>query len=388
MRIAILDDSSPYGLLTEEERHEYQVKMGHSHPWVRNLAEALARIPGNEVHVVGMTGDLPEDLHRSHNGVQYHFIRSTSLPLKAATLFESNAWKMTLFLRSLDLDIVNPHSFTRSGYFAVRSGLPAVFTMHGMGPKKWLALFPRSWYEKRLLLHYHANCRRRARDFIVVSAVLLDERNCLHPDSRFWTIENAIAPDYFAPREIQQGHDFLFVGSLQPRKSPLDLLQALTYIPQARARFIFEWALSDYRAEMKELVVDHGLVERVDFLGGMEAEQIAEELAQCCALVLTSYLETAPMVISEAMAVGKPVIATAVSGAPLMVADGWTGLLFQPGDVQTLVGHMRRLLDDPALAQQMGAAGRQEALRRWPPDLIAQQTMDVYQTVISEYSGQ
>ena len=382
MRIAILNDSSPYGLLTEEERHKYQIKMGHSHSWVRNLAEALARMPGNEVHVVGMTGELPEYLHRACNGVHYHFLRSTPLALKAVTLFESNAWKMTSFLRSLSVDIVNPHTVTRSGYFAIRSGLPAVFTMHGIDLKKWLALFPRPWYEKRLLLHYHTNCRRRARDFIVVSAVLLDERNYLHPDSHFWTVENAIATDYFAAREIQQSHNFLFVGSLQPRKSQLDLLRALTYIPQARVRFIFEWAHSDYGAEMKQFVVDHGLVERVDFLGGMEAAQIAEELAQCCALVLTSYLETAPMVISEAMAVGKPVIATAVNGVPLMVADGRTGLLFQPGDVQTLVGHMRRLLDDPALAQRMGAAGRQEALRRWHPDSIARQTMKVYQEII------
>jgi hypothetical protein len=90
MRIALLNDSSPYALLTEKERRQYQIESAHPFPWVRNLAEALARIPGNEVHVVGMTGEMPHDLHRTRERVQYHFLRSTPLPLKVTTLFESN----------------------------------------------------------------------------------------------------------------------------------------------------------------------------------------------------------------------------------------------------------------------------------------------------------
>ncbi len=76
-------------------------------------------------------------------------------------------------------------------------------------------------------------------------------------------------------------------------------------------------------------------------------------------IVPSIWPDPCPSVAMEAMAAGKPVIASRIGGLPEIVADGETGILVPPGDPDALRAAMARLLDDPALAARMGAAGRQ-----------------------------
>ena len=65
--------------------------------------------------------------------------------------------------------------------------------------------------------------------------------------------------------------------------------------------------------------------------------------------------------IAEAQAVGKPVVGSAVGGIPELIEDGVNGYLFLPGDVDKLAACVVRLLDNPGMAVEFGAAGRQMA---------------------------
>jgi glycosyltransferase involved in cell wall biosynthesis len=73
---------------------------------------------------------------------------------------------------------------------------------------------------------------------------------------------------------------------------------------------------------------------------------------------LTSRHEALPMVVLEAMAVGRPVVATRVGGVADVVQDGRTGLLFAVGDTDGLAAHLSTLASDRELAAAMGEAGR------------------------------
>jgi glycosyltransferase involved in cell wall biosynthesis len=70
----------------------------------------------------------------------------------------------------------------------------------------------------------------------------------------------------------------------------------------------------------------------------------------------------------EAMASGRPVVASRIGGLPYSVAEGFTGLLFRPGDAADLALQLERLLDSPELRRRYGSAGREEFQRRftWP----------------------
>ncbi len=80
-----------------------------------------------------------------------------------------------------------------------------------------------------------------------------------------------------------------------------------------------------------------------------------------CVVAADGNVDALPTVLLEAMACGLPVVSTALSGIPEIVADGETGYLVPPGDPAALAAVMRRLLEDRALAERLGRAGRERA---------------------------
>jgi len=85
-----------------------------------------------------------------------------------------------------------------------------------------------------------------------------------------------------------------------------------------------------------------------------------------------------PNVILEAMASGLPVVASGISGIPLAVEDGKTGLLVPEGDPAALLGALRRLLAEPAAAREMGERGRRKALAELTWDAVAARYREGY----------
>jgi glycosyltransferase involved in cell wall biosynthesis len=95
-----------------------------------------------------------------------------------------------------------------------------------------------------------------------------------------------------------------------------------------------------------------GLEDRVHFLG--QRMDVPDLLRASDMLILPSDNEALPTVLIEAGASALPVVATCVGGIPEIVEDSATGMLIPPRDPAALAGAIRRLVDDPALAQAMG----------------------------------
>jgi glycosyltransferase involved in cell wall biosynthesis len=99
------------------------------------------------------------------------------------------------------------------------------------------------------------------------------------------------------------------------------------------------------------------------------------------AVVPSRWPEPAGLTAMEAMAAGRPVIASAVGGLPDLVVDGTTGVLVPPGDVAALQSSLSELLADPARRAQMGQAGRQRATR-YSASVVVPQIERVYQEAL------
>ncbi len=84
------------------------------------------------------------------------------------------------------------------------------------------------------------------------------------------------------------------------------------------------------------------------------------------------------MVIAQAMAAGKPVVATPVGGVAEMIQDRATGFLIPVGDIDRLADSLLSLLGDPQLRARMGQAGRQFAVENYLAANVARRTFDVY----------
>jgi sugar transferase (PEP-CTERM/EpsH1 system associated) len=119
-----------------------------------------------------------------------------------------------------------------------------------------------------------------------------------------------------------------------------------------------------------------GLGERVRLLGYWPS--LAEALAATDVFVLPSLMEGHPLAVLEAMAAGKPVVATRVGGNPEAVEDGVTGLLVPPRDPEALANAIATLARDPERARLMGREGRRRVEQRFSLDSARRANEELY----------
>jgi glycogen(starch) synthase len=109
-------------------------------------------------------------------------------------------------------------------------------------------------------------------------------------------------------------------------------------------------------AQLRALIMSYELDDRVNLLGTVDHRIALDLMAGAAAFALCSRNEPMGIVVLEAMAVGAPVVASAVGGVPEIV-DGTNGLLYQVGDQQSLVNELRQILDDSETAADLRRAG-------------------------------
>ena len=100
--------------------------------------------------------------------------------------------------------------------------------------------------------------------------------------------------------------------------------------------------------------------------------------------VLPSYREAQGLSILEAMALGRPVVASAVGGIPEMIDHGRTGLLVPPRDPEALAGSIVRLLADPAYADRLGREGRGLVEERFCSELMVREVESIYDEAVAD----
>jgi glycosyltransferase involved in cell wall biosynthesis len=110
-------------------------------------------------------------------------------------------------------------------------------------------------------------------------------------------------------------------------------------------------------------------------------------LAAADVFVLSSLWEGNPLSIMEAMAAGKPVIATAVGGVPELVEDGVSGILVPPRTPDALAEAMILLAREAVLRRKMGEVARQRALERFGVDRMAREYERLYLKLLQRRSG-
>jgi glycosyltransferase involved in cell wall biosynthesis len=174
-----------------------------------------------------------------------------------------------------------------------------------------------------------------------------------------------------------------YVGKLSRGKDIDTLLRAAQAVvvqyPTSRALIVGE---GPYRAQLERLAVELEISSQVIFPGFLE--DIPGILAAIDILVLPSFKEAASNVIREAMAAGKPVIASRVGGVPECVVDGETGFLVAPGDNEAISRSILRLLENPSLRDQFGKAGRHRVETHFSIGQMICQYENLYQDLLEQ----
>ncbi len=132
------------------------------------------------------------------------------------------------------------------------------------------------------------------------------------------------------------------------------------------------------RSQLELMAVALGIEKQIHFHGHVEPAGIRHLLSEARLCVVPSRSEGFGMSALEAMAAGRPVVASRVGGLPEIIRDGDTGLLVAPDDVVALVGAIESLLDRPDMARRMGTRGRERALRNFTWKRTTERYLEAY----------
>lgn len=224
----------------------------------------------------------------------------------------------------------------------------AVFTIHGIYRnelkvqkdqsilkklKNKIKILAETWYMKRL------------KYLFCISGEIQEIVTKLNPDAEILPVNNPIDDKFFEvplitkhnPSRIQ----LLFVAAITPRKGLDVLLNALNsaeieaYDFELTIAGIESW-YPQYIYEIKEFVKASGLRDNVNFLGEVTQAELIKLYTDADLFILPSLAESAPMVISQSLAMGIPVLASSVGEIPNMVSEGVDGFLVKSGSVEEL----------------------------------------------------
>jgi starch synthase len=399
-------DRPRVGLLTKEYPPEVY---GGAGVHVAELAAALADLVDLEVHCFGAERDDPlvAASYREWDAL------AGDAPELAALRTVSADLAMVAGVKGVEL--VHSHTWyaNLAGHLAkLVHDVPHVLTTHSLEPL-------RPWKREQLGGGYALSsfCERTAVEaadaIVAVSQGMRDDVLASYPavdPDRITVIHNGVDPEGWRrvdERAVLAEHDIdpdlptvVFVGRITRQKGVVHLLDAATHLPAGTQLVLCAGApdtpqiAAEFRDRVHELARDGHRVRWIEAM--LPRDELLQVLSAAHVFVCPSIYEPFGIVNLEAMAVGLPVVASAVGGIPEVVVDDETGLLvpFEVGDdlgspadparfARELAAAVTELLEDPAEARAMGDNGRQRVEERFSWRAIAGETAALYRSLLA-----
>jgi glycosyltransferase involved in cell wall biosynthesis len=363
-----------------------------------NLSEEQARM-GYEVHVIARKSQ-GQPSNETTRGVQVHRV--------------SNPYNVTALERSLRLIkgkkgwVLHPHA--TSGIFLnlTHKWLPTPLVCHSHGTSRSHDV-PIAWGDGEMRVNrsgrgmaFHMMRERMLwssadRLLVVSEAVKRDVTQFYGVDpERIRVVYNGVDVDKFSPGEggplpSQMGtlvgkRVILFVGHFGLRKGIFYVIRAMkrvrTEFPDAHLVCVGgtpAWlGRTDYTQMLRKEMERNQVDGCVTLLDAVKNTELVEFYRHSEIFVLPTYYEAFPKVVVEAMACGKPVVATRTGGIPELVNDGETGLLVPFGSPEALSEKLTTLLQDGDMRSDMGRRGRERVERLFTWHAVAERTRSAY----------
>ena len=327
-----------------------------------------------------------------------------SHPFEIARIPRSNDpvrrfWKTVFALRRVarNADILFADTLDLEVYAAAR--ILRTPTLHKVvGDRAWEIARLRGWYSGTIDEYQCAAKRTRLRCLDYLRSFPLSRADRIVAPSRYlatiiagWNIaeghvrviHNGTKIDLAAGPPVlatSGGRTISTVCRLVSWKGVDRLIAILPQVPDTRLAIAGE---GPERACLEALARDHGVVERVVFLGKLDSPQVRALMQASDVFVLNSNYEGLPHVVLEAMAAGVPVVATDVGGTPEVIAPEETGLLVPFGDNRGLLNAIQRILGSSALSERLVSAARERVEREFSEEACFAK----YEATIAEVAG-
>ena len=356
---------------------------------ILNLTKKLNCFPDINVSVVTLDRWGLGSRAVQNEDVTVHYLSSSRLPSRLSD--RANIRQIREKILQLQPDIVHAHIAGHYAIAASQTGLPWVLTLHGirfLESALWhnyLSKIYRGWFIKKEELK-----SIKATNHIISISPFVQATFDKIIKCKVYNIDNPVEEElFFLPQNNNPGQ-LLFVGRMIIRKGVHTLLHAFVQLqqrfPEATLRLvgggISAADSASYYDKLKKIIDKSGLSEKVCFLGELDRSALFKEYSNCSAVVLSSVLETAPVVIMEAMAAGKAVVSTDAGGARYLIEHGRSGLVVPCGEIKTLAEAFFQILSDKKKQMAMGQRAKEIAKERFHSEVVAAKTREVYHEVL------
>jgi glycosyltransferase involved in cell wall biosynthesis len=355
------------------------------------LLASLVKIPEFEISVILFNdGRLASELRGL--GIKTHVILESRH--NALSIFK----QLVDYFRLYHIDIVHTHKYKDNILGALSSVYRGIHwrvrTLHGL-PEPFLGL-------QALKMNIYQIIDNSVNRFLIdrILAVSLDLRSQLIKHfgvKKVAYIHNAIDLERIQVNgraaELRKelklgGREFLIgtMGRLVPVKGLEFFLKAARIIRRQRpsVKFIIVGD-GPLKEALQALAREYSLDRDVLFLGHRDDSHDILDLMDL--FVLPSFSEGIPMVLLEALAMARPVVATRVGGIPQVVEHGISGLLVEPWREDELAQSCIAVMDDYGFAQELGFAGRKHVEERFSARLMAENVAQLYRTLVCSGEG-
>lgn len=299
-------------------------------------------------------------------------------PQEPELLFNSWAFRrLGKLLRQIQPDVIHIHRVDSLRMIGADSFscFPVVYTEHGTPSREWddLSLY-----------------LNKATMVIAVSEPSKDAIKLYWKCVRPITVIPSPVADPGEPDQMKRSAErskviITFIGRLDANKNVLSLLDVLPQLfnccPNVRFMIAGDGPLMH---ELQQKTQEKMLTSFVYFYGSFSHNNLSEIMSETDIVILTSFSEGLPIVLIEAMAYGKPIVASAVGGIPYIVQDGVNGFLVDPMNLSAITAALKVLASNSALRRQMGAEARRRYLALgFTPEKVTDAIEQVYQQAIA-----
>jgi glycosyltransferase involved in cell wall biosynthesis len=181
--------------------------------------------------------------------------------------------------------------------------------------------------------------------------------------------------DFSESKTLQDNNYILYLGRLEIIKGLETLIRAMKLIRNTTLYIVGDGTASEY---LKKMVIEES-IKNVNFFGKLGRKEVLQYLQNCQFTICPSeWYENLPYSVVESMAFSKPVVASKIGGIPELVVDGYTGLLFNSGNVEDLVEKINILLNDKSKTISFGQNAKKHISELVDPDVHYEQLQNIF----------
>ena len=239
-----------------------------------------------------------------------------------------------------DFDVLHSHSIDVA-YYGLKYKNKLLFTLHGVTweEEKYLHSFLKRFGWQILYSNRLKKILRKIKYVVSINPYITKLIES-YSSAKIFEISNPIPNEFFHLEDKSESNRLFYIGIISRRKNLMNLVKALKIVDKENIDFKLFVAGKienrEYFGNIKKFVDKSKLNQKIKFLGVITDEEKLNQLKKMNFLVLPSLQETAPMVISEAFAAGKPVIASNKCGIPYMLNNEKNGLLINPYKIEDI----------------------------------------------------